>query len=58
MKPIVITGNWDGQPIWREKTMGEILADEIDKDLARKNKYPNAFVSEKEQEILSDKHLK
>lgn len=27
----IVTGDWDGQPIWRRKTAGEELADEIAK---------------------------
>ena len=29
---IVITGEWDGQPIWREKTSGEKLLEAIEKE--------------------------
>lgn len=28
-KDVVITGEWDGQPIWRKKTSSEKLVDEI-----------------------------
>lgn len=27
----IVTGDWDGVPIWRRKTAGEELADEITK---------------------------
>ena len=26
----VITGEWDGQPIWRKRTAGEVLANELE----------------------------
>jgi len=26
----IITGNWEGQPIWREQTAGEALLEEIE----------------------------
>jgi len=32
MNEIKIMGEWDGQPIWREKTSGELLAEELEKE--------------------------
>jgi len=34
----IITGHWDGQEIWREKTSGEKLADMLDEAQAKKKK--------------------
>lgn len=37
----IITGSWDGRPIYRERTSGEELADLIDRDLKSKGKAPD-----------------
>lgn len=31
MQDIVITGEWDGKPIWRPKTSSEKLSEELEK---------------------------
>lgn len=33
----VITGDWDGQPIWRERTAAEVLAHELEVNLEKKS---------------------
>lgn len=48
----IITGNWDGQPIWRRKTAGEELADEITKGMETKNE--TGYRSEAEADQWED----
>lgn len=31
-KEIIITGEWDGQPIWRQKTAGEKLVELLEQE--------------------------
>lgn len=47
----IINGWWDGQPIWREKTAGEVLSDLLDE--AQNRNLVNA--TSEHDEILSDK---
>lgn len=44
---IVITGSWDGQPIWRKRTAQEKLAYEVWKNEQERNK--EAVLTELEQ---------
>lgn len=44
-KDIVVTGEWDGQPIWRRKTAGELLAERIEE--------MNKHSKQRQQEIKS-----
>lgn len=47
----IITGDWDGEPIWRRKTSGEELADMLDEQENKKkcecfDNHKNADVTE------------
>lgn len=35
-RDIIINGEWDGQPIWREKTLGERLLEAIEENIRNK----------------------
>ena len=37
MQDIVITGNWDGQPIWRPKTSTERLSEALERQMQRRH---------------------
>lgn len=36
----IITGDWDGIPIWRYKTAEELLLEELEKNLISNSKQP------------------
>lgn len=37
IEPVINNGYWDGQPIWRPKTAGELLFEEIEKNKLENN---------------------
>lgn len=45
----IITGNWDGQPIWRQKMPSDYLAEEIEKN--EKDKLLNKEQKQNEKHI-------
>lgn len=41
MNDKVITGSWDGLPIWRWKTSGERLAEELENEMLKREDSKN-----------------